>query len=305
MTHLYTYLDPILARAAMLSLALILAACGIGELLARGPFADLVAAGHRFVEQLGHKLDREGRKPAILIYRGIIAFFILTLPCVAIGMALERLGPWRELVIFVFFLLWFGHNLQFIRLVALWRRGEREGLPLEIPGVDFLFADSHAVIRYLIETRLTYFAIYLVGASFWYALFGLPLALSYMVLACAAQAYHPRRVFGWAIRNLFQLMDAIPQCIARVLLTLAALFTPQARPKAGLEFKPWRFFIASLLAVVIGGPSPLPVTVWAGSGIARVVQKHLRRLIHLLLVATLLLALLLVGRTVATMLNFL
>lgn len=238
MTHLYTYLDPILARAAMLSLALILAACGIGELLARGPFADLVAAGHRFVEQLGHKLDREGRKPAILIYRGIIAFFILTLPCVAIGMALERLGPWRELVIFVFFLLWFGHNLQFIRLVALWRRGEREGLPLEIPGVDFLFADSHAVIRYLIETRLTYFAIYLVGASFWYALFGLPLALSYMVLACAAQAYHPRRVFGWAIRNLFQLMDAIPQCIARVLLTLAALFTRRRARRQGLSSNP-------------------------------------------------------------------
>ncbi len=300
MTDAATYLALLAARAQWLA-PLVMAAMLLGDPFSRGPFEAVLARGEQLVARLG-RLDKKKRGVARLVYRGMIALMLLLIPTMAASIAIE-MQPWHRLVSGAFFFLWFGHCFQLWRSMARWHRAKADGLKLELPGLDYLFADSHALVRYLVATRLEAFAVGIVGASFWYILGGLPVAIGYLILATAATAYRDSLAFGWAARGLFQLMDVLPRFIARILLTLAAIFTPQTHPLAALNLRPWRVAMADLIGGALGGPGPNGNLPWAGNGTARLGPEHLRRVIGLLVAAGLLFSIGLAGETLVNLLK--
>lgn len=294
MDTLATYLTLITARAQWLALLLIVG-YSVGSLLARGPFLAALRAGGEIVLSLGRKLNRERRSVATLVYRGIIAVMVLVLPAGGAGLLLSVSIPWVEALSALLLVVWFGYCFQTLPTIALYKKAKTDGLGLQILELDFLFADSHAVIRHLITTRMDSFAIGVVGASFWVVAGGwMPTAI-YLALAAAASAYRPCLAFGWAARGLFALMDVVPRLIARILLMLGAIVTPQTKPFAGLFAPHWRNVVTETLHISLSGPTADGQVTWVGTGTARLTHLHLSRALHLLFAATIWLALLLVS----------
>ena len=295
MNSFFAYAVPLLTsltlRAQMLAM-LILLGYVIGEFFARGPFSLLLKAGDALVVRL-QKLDKPNRGIATLVYRGMIAVFMLLMPAMAAAALLSKPIPELKLVTDALLVVWFGHCFETWRTLCLYRRAKVDGLPLELPRLDYLFADSHAVIRYLVARHIHGFTIGVVGASFWYLLGGLSLMVAYLTLAALADTYRTP-AFGWAARSLFLLMDIVPRFISRILLTLASIFTPQTKPFAGSFAPTARGAIANTLDVALGGPTPKGDLPWVGKGTARLSAKHLLRASTIILAATVLLTLALV-----------
>lgn len=304
MTNTLNDLVPLLVllklRAEMLA-ALIVLGYVIGEFFARGPVAMLLNAGDALVVRL-KKLDKPNRGVATLVYRGMIAVFMLLIPAMFVAALLSKNIPALKIFSYVLLAIWFGHCFETFRTLALWRRAKINGLPLELPGLHYLFADSHAVIRYLVARRIQGFTVGVVGASFWYLIGGMPLMAAYLTLAAAADTYRTP-AFGWAARSLFLLMDMVPRFFSRILLTLASLFTPQTKPFAGLFATSARSGIASTLDISLGGPSPKGELPWVGKGTARLSPKHLQRVLTIILASSVLLVLLLTCLTLGNQLN--
>ena len=296
MNSLDTYLQLMASRAELLTLVMV-GAYGVGEFLARGPLHAMLARGTRVVERLGHKLGREHRGAATLVYRGMVAVFMLLIPAMLLGAITASAAPLPPalgmLVTVLVLAAWFGHGFATHRMVQRWRQSRTSGLPLEYPGLDYLFADSHAVIRYSVSARMEAFAVSIVGGGFWFLLGGLPLMAAYLTLAAAASAYRQRVAFGWAARSLFGLMDVLPRILSLILLRLASLFTPHTHPLAGLGSGRFTTQIARMLGVALGGPGPGGDAPWVGTGTARLTPTHLGRALALMGVASLLLCLLL------------
>ncbi|MFZ4541203.1 MAG: hypothetical protein ACOYNL_05240 [Rickettsiales bacterium] len=247
-------------------------------------------------------MDKPKRGVATLVYRGIVAVVMLVIPAVIAGAFLSTALPWIQLLSVIGLFVWFGHCFVTFPTLALLKRAKLDGLPLNLPNLNYLFADSHAVIRYLITVRMESFAVGIVGGCFWYVLGGWVFMAPYLVLATAAGAYAPRLAFGWAARGLFALIDAVPRLIARLLLVLAALFTPHTRPIAGLLAPNWRTAVAMTLDCSLGGPSPRGEAAWVGTGTPKATYHQLRRGMMMLVVAAVLLVLLLSASIVVNLL---
>lgn len=290
MISLTSALNLIESRAETLA-ALVAIGFFIGEFLARGPFTQALATLSSITRKLGHKLDREHRPIATRVYRGIVAVLMLVLPAIAIAAALSQPIAWVKLLGMLLIITWVGYCMATLNSITLLRRAGCDGLPLELPSLNYLFADTHAVIRHLITTRLEAFAVGVVGGCFWYVAGGLVGMAMYLALAGAHRAFQHRAAFGWAARSLFQLANAIPTILARALLFLAALFTPHTRPLRGLREPSVLAAAATTLDIALGGPTPHGDMPWAGQGTARLTPAHLKRAMQLIAVATVLLVL--------------
>lgn len=286
------YLELAESRAQALA-ALLAIGWLVGEFLARGPFTRLLGTLTRLTARLGHKLDRENRGIARRLYRGIVAVGMLLIPAIALSALLAQHQPWRQLLVALLFIAGFGHACATYSFLGMLRRARAGKLPLEMPGLDYLFADSHGVIRALIAARFQAFAMGIVGLSFWYVAAGLIGAGIYLTLAAAHTAYRERLAFGWAARTLFALMHAPPLLVARSLLFVGALLTPGCKPFAGLAERAWLASVASTLGLSLGGPGPLGDQPWLGNGTARAEASHLGRAMHLWFASAVLLVLLL------------
>ena len=304
MSNLLADIIPLFAslklRAEILA-AIIVLGYLVGEFLARGPFSMLLDAGDRLVLRLT-KLDKPNRSVATLVYRGMIAVFMLLIPAMFAAALLSQDIPALKIVSYLLLVLWFGHCFETFRTLALWRRAKADGLHLELPWLDYLFADSHAVIRYFVARRIHGFTVGVVGGSFWYLVGGLPLMAAYLTLDATADTYRSA-AFGWAARSLFLLMDLVPRFISRVLLTLASLFTPQTKPFRGLFAATASRRIANMLDIALGGPGPKGESPWVGKGTARLSAKHLQRILILILASSVLLVLLLTSPSLYNILN--
>ena len=286
MDVILSWLSPLLAdvetraeqAALLLALAVIAGQCFSLEL---GVFERLAAFGSR-------KLDRAKRGIATRVYRGMLIAIFLTALAFIFGLAVMHI-PWlAELILLLLLMQAIADSGSY----RTWRRAHRGQLPLELAHTDFLFADSHAVIRYSILTGGEAFAIGVVGTCFWYVVGGLGPALAYSMLAALAQASRSF-AFGWAARGLFRLLNAVPLVLSFLLLTLGALFVPGTHPLATIKARNYQGFIAYLLGVSLGGTLPGREVAWAGTGTPKPTAEHLARWLLLRLAGCVLLVLLL------------
>jgi len=288
MITLETYPALLIQRSEFLVVLVVLGIV-ISPLAERGPFAKLVRAGGGVVARLGAKLNRENRSIATLVYRGIVAVVMLLIPAIMVGALFIQYAAWSYLPVTLSMLLWFGYCFAASATFALWRQAKNGRLGLQLPDINFLFADEHAVIRYTIATRMEAFAVGIVGGCWWYVIGGWMAMAMYLTLAAAKAAFGHHLAFGWAARNLFWVADAIPRVLARIIIALAALVVPHCRPIASMLAPNWRVAVSKTLGISLGGPSPRGAEPWVGSGKARLTHQHLWRMGYLLLVATLLL----------------
>ena len=285
---LLSFLQPMLDRAEMLVPMLVVALI-VGEWGARSMGLSFVFdAGDQWIAWLGRKLDRPQRSTATLVYRGVVALIVVALPVVAFGVGLSQPWHWQDVVAAILVISLLGRGFATIGLIQLARQARRGTLSLELPGVDFLFADTHAVLRYLILRSGEQFAVGVVGTGFWYIIGGLPGMLLYRLVATMAAQYR-HRPFGWAVQNVFMLLDALPRIVTVTLLTVAALLIPAARPWAVLRARKFHSFISYLVHISLGGLMPGRQLPWVGDGTAKLLPHHFMRWLFLRLVASLML----------------
>jgi len=133
-----TYLELVASRAELLTLVMV-PAFFVGEFLARGPLHALLSRGARIVDRLGQKLGREHRGAATLVYRGMVAVFMLLIPVLLFWsitkMTAPPSSPLRMLMTGLVLVAWFGHAFATYRMVRLWRQSKTDGLSLELPGL--------------------------------------------------------------------------------------------------------------------------------------------------------------------------
>jgi hypothetical protein len=289
-----SYLQLVHLRAEWLMLVLLVAFI-VGEWAARLTRVEaLLARGRRLVATLGRKLDRENRGVATLVYRGIVACILLLLPTIAVT---ALLATKLELVALVALVAWFGRSFATHDGWALWRRAKADHTPLQLAHLNYIFPDGHAVLRYSVTTRAERFAVGVVGAGVWYVAGGLVAMGVYLALATARDQFHGN-AFGWAARSAFWLLDILPRFVARALFVLAGLFTPACHPFKAVFARDWLTFVARLLGVALGGPTPSGETPWVGEGTARLTHAHLRQALVLHSVAALWLMLVLSAPTI-------
>lgn len=289
---------PLLAARAQWLAPLLLLGFLLGEMLARFcGFNALINRMHRLLTTLARKLNRSHRGAAKLVYRGMLLVGCALIPALLLGLALAQAQhhPWATLATDTLMIALYGRAAATFSLLDTWRRARRGALPLELPGGDFLFADTHAVLRTTIATRAEAFATGIVGTSIWYVLGGWPTTLAYLTLTALHRADNSPG-FGWAARSLFRLMDALPRLLSLLLLTLAALFTPRTRPFAAARARSFTEALARLLHVSLGGPGPGGTAPWVGTGTAKLTAGHLLRWMVLSAIATFLLLLALMGQ---------
>lgn len=296
MQALTPYLHLFETRAEWLVVLLCVAFC-VGEVPARiTGFSVLLQRGSKLAAKLDRKLNRATRGIATLVYRGIIALSLLLLPVIVGAIFISQPIVWLQWVVMLLLVLWFGQCFATHAGWHLWRRAKAEKTPLELPGLDYLFADHHAVLRYSIEARADAFAVGIVGACFWYLLLGLPGMAAYLVIVTANEKFIGV-AFSWAARSLFRLVNFFPRLISRLLMVLAGFLTPRAHPLRAMMVSGWRGFLAKLLDVALGGPMPGGERAFIGKGTARLTPHHFRSALVLFTVASVWLVLLLASPT--------
>lgn len=243
------------------------------------------------------KLNRADRSIATRLYRGMIATGMFVVPALICGLVLQQIAPLGLLLLVAVF----GRGFQSSHLLRVWRQAKAGSLPLELPGLSFLFADSHAVLRYLVLSSAERFATHVVGISFWYLIGGLPFAVFYLVLAEIRPVYAVP-VFGWAASSLFRLFHFIPALLATLFLTFGAWFTPRTKPLAVVPARSYLNAVSRLLHVSLGGTLPERELPWEGVGTPKLLPEHLARWLLLRLSASVLLVMALAAPKVVNLL---
>lgn len=274
LTELAQALLAVVALRAQVLIITLLAGLVMGELLARLLFFRQAEVGLRLrLARFTTKLNRPDRPIATRLWRGLVLVLMFLLPALLLGLLLQTHPLATQLVLVALF----GHAFGSVRLTRFWRQAKAQGVKLELPGLDHLFADSHGVLRYHILHEGERFAIGVVGVAFWFLLGGLPLALGYLAAAFLAKHLSYLAVFGWAARALFRLVDALPRLLACLLLMLGALVVSGAKPWAIRLGGPFHGFLARLLDVSLGGTLPERELPWEGTGTPKLLSSHLSR----------------------------
>lgn len=253
-------------------------------------------AVHTLTRALGRRLNKAKRDTATLAWRGVIVTAMIVLPAFVIGAMLDHAlsGGW----LFISPLLLFVGSQRQPGMFALWRAAKSDRLTLQMAQPNYLFADTHALLRFAILDHATRFAINIVGVIVWYMVGGSATAFSYLALGLCAAHFTPELkqnlAFGGATDRLFAIADFIPRLIATALLLFASFFAPGAKPARALRhFMDLPRFIADLLDIALGGPMPaahggaqMP---WVGQGTPKPEATHLARWLVTWAVALLLL----------------
>lgn len=294
-------LPALFALRAQSLIALLVVGFFVGEFVARYLGIDwLLGKIESSAEQLVRKLNRSERGIATRIYRGMVAMLMVVLPLLLIGLAVQSIPPLPQLLAVGIF----GRGFASISLWQRYRAARAQTLGLELPSVSFLFADSHAVLRYLITDSAEHFSTLVVGASVWYLVGGLPAMLGYVALRVVVGPFRVS-VFGWSALSLFRALNAIPRLLTYVLLALGGLFIPGAKPGAVRLARSFHGFVAYLLGVSLGGLMPGRDLTWEGTGTPKLLPEHLARWLLVRLAAAVWLVFTFATPEIAKLLNLL
>lgn len=241
-------------------------------------------AVHLLTRALGRRLNKAKRDAATLAWRGVIVTAMIVLPAFVLGALLDRHLPpsWRFIVPLLLFI---GSQRQ-PGMIALWRAAKAGTLTLQMAQPNYLFTDTHALLRFAILDHAMRFAVNIVGVLVWYVVGGAAAAFAYLALGLCAAHFTPElkanRAFGGATDRLFAIADFIPRVLATGLLLFAGFFAPGAKPaRALLHFFTFPRFIADLLDIALGGPMPAAHgganLAWVGTGTPKPTAQHLGR----------------------------
>ncbi|MBK8210164.1 MAG: cobalamin biosynthesis protein CobD [Rhodospirillales bacterium] len=299
-------------------LLLLLAALALEPLFgeARGPLSRLphpVRLIGALIAALDRKLNRPERSDRRL--RGVLVVVVVAGLAAAAGWAVAWLGRlvpfgWLAELALVISLLAQRSLFRHVRAVgtALAERGLEAGRAevAHIVGRDVRQLDEHGVARAAIESCAENFSDGVVAPVFWYLLFGLPGMLAYKAVNTLDSMLGYRneryRDFGWASARLDDVLNLVPARLAGLLLSVAALAVPGARPSAGLRtmLRDARLHrspnagwpeaaMAGALKLSLSGPRRYPGLVvddpWIGDGTARATARDVTRALSLFVVA--------------------
>ncbi len=211
--------------------------------LAPHPLA-LMARVSRAAER---RLNRANRSPETRRARGGLAVGVLAAAAAAAGWAVEALADivpfgWIAELVVIAALLAQRESYLGARLVARaleagdmkTARGALEGLARGSGA-----GDAYGLARGAIAGLGLRFSDRVVAPVFWFALLGLPGMLAFRMVDlfdATMTARLPRtRAFGAAARRLDDGLELVPARLAGLLLALAALFVPRARPAAAFR----------------------------------------------------------------------
>ena len=251
------------------------------------------------------KLNRSRRGPRALVVRGAIVTFFLCGAAGSIGWALSawsqsfRSGWVIDLAFMVLFVSQRGGYGDASRTIrALTRDGLSAGRKAVAAyhGGNPARLDDHGICRGLTEHLASELGRWLVGPVFWYLLGGLPGLFLYVAVLALAHGFarddEARTGFGWMAVRLERIAGWLPGRLAGVLVVLASLLAPTARP-----IQAWRAMVkwagtlptpafgwpaaayTGALSIELGGPNaaegrPLP---WFGEGSPRIGARDAHR----------------------------
>lgn len=267
------------------------------------------------------KLNREQRSERDRAVRGALVVVILCSLCAAAGAAVVLLSTsvpygWAVELILVSWLLAQRSLFDHVRAVAkaLRERGLEAGRQAvaHIVGRDVRRLDDHGVARAAIESCAENYSDGVVAPTFWFVVFGFPGLLVYKAINTMDSMIGYRseryRAFGMTAARLDDAANFVPARLSGLLLCLAAVFVPTARPAAGGRIMlrdarkhrsvnaGWpEAAAAGALGLALAGPRAYHSAVvsdpWIGDGRARATAEDIHRALYLYAVACLLNAL--------------
>jgi len=195
------------------------------------------------VSALARRLNRAGRGPRTLLFRGIIAMTIIIVLAAAAGGAISAISA----------VLPFGWVLAFVLIAALTvQRGPfdeasrvsigfvRDGIAggraaaADVVGPGAASAGPEDIVRLLLRHLAGRFADGLVGGVFWFLVLGLPGLVVYRAINIAGRMLDDAKadvgLFGFVPTRLNDALGILPIWLAGVVLGFAALFVPRAHP---------------------------------------------------------------------------
>lgn len=211
--------------------------------LAPHPLA-LMARAARAAER---RLNRENRSPETRRVRGALAVGVLAAAAAAAGWAVEafaRAVPfgWIAELVIAAALVAQRESYRSARLVAhALEAGDLETARAALEGLvrGAGAGDAFTLARGAVAGLGLRFSDRVIAPVFWFALLGLPGMLAFRMVDlfdATMTARRPRtRAFGAAARRLDDGLELVPARLAGLLLALAALFVPRARPGAALR----------------------------------------------------------------------
>jgi adenosylcobinamide-phosphate synthase len=269
-------------------------------------------------------MNRLDRGRAVRFFQGLILACLVTAAAAGLGWAIERAlldlpGGWSAEAVLASTLIAFRGLHDRVRGVANALARDLEAARTavaHIVGRDPQSLDGHGVARAAAESTAENFSDGLVAPVFWFALFGLGGLAAYKAIntldSMIGQRNPRYEAFGKAAARLDDAVNLIPARLAGLLLVAAALFLPGARadrawrtmwrdaprhrsPNAGWQ----EAALAGALGLKLAGPRHYPDGLvpdhWMGDGRAELGPEDLRAALRLYLVASALVAGLLVA----------
>lgn len=264
------------------------------------------------------KLNRSWRSERDRTVRGAVFLLLMLAGAVLIGRAVTLLGQavprgWLLELVLTAVLLAQRSLYDHVRAVqAALRRG---GLPAGrqavamIVGRDPNSLDEHGVARAAIESCAENFSDAVVAPVFWYVIAGFPGLLVYKTVNTLDSMIGHRndryRAFGMAAARCDDLLNLAPARLSGLIISVAALFVPQASPQRALRVMirdarhhrspnaGWpEAAMAGALDLALAGPRQYPGLIvndrWIGDGRARAEAGDIGRALMVFAVACLL-----------------
>ncbi len=282
------------------------------------PGAAVLIPFARLMDGADHKLNRESRSHAVRTLRGalVVLFFLVLALALGLGVAWASQNlpfAWiLELALLITLIAQRGlvHGLRGAGL-ALDTDGARIALE-RLGGEGLEQADIHGLARQAVEISAGGFSERVMAPVFYYALFGLPGLLIYRVLSMLAikigRPGKKYRGFGFTAARMAGVLDLIPARLAGIIIVLAAMFVPSARPgqawKAmganscggddssgaylGGQGWPLGAMGGALDLSLTGRHGPRDTSSWMGGGRAKAVPRDVSRALYVFGVACLL-----------------
>lgn len=311
----YHFDDRLLFIGAALLANLLLGSRALRKAFMLGALGDYMRGQIRSLERRLNKSHRSPRERAIRGTVVLLAMLVLT-GFVAAGLsaltATHRWGWLAEAALLALFIPQRLIHEEGRRVFLLLRDGKLAEARKEVERLSLRDAhnlDKHGVARDTMEFMASAFADRVLSPVLWYLLLGLPGFVASKIITETALmlGYESRRhkAYGRTPGRLETVINFLPARLGALMLALAALFVPKARPirafallaRQGGRIHPPRkgaaiAAAAGALGVSLGGPRPVQGFLvedgWVGTGTAKAGLRDLRRMLLLYAIGCLL-----------------